>query len=316
MDNLVSVIIPTYNRAHCVGEAVQSVLNQTYQFFELIVVDDGSTDNTLEVLRAFGDRVRVVSQTNSGVSAARNLGMRTAIGKYLAFLDSDDIWLPEKLEHQLKLMADEGIILSATNWQSKTQNNTASAFDFLTFEDSWICERPTEFVSRIGGHNIMHSSWLVRRDKLLELGGFDAAVDLAEDNHLLFRLAFRGRFALTKKVLLLRDTGFDDVKLTRPGNNLKYQRKATRSMCIATSNARVLAFGESKLVQRQFQRLYSYYLRREMELAAMDGHYWIARRRAFEIWINNPCAVDAFMAAVGIVAPFLIRIRERRKYLR
>lgn len=316
MDNLVSVIIPTYNRAHCIRETVQSVLDQTYQHFELIVVDDGSNDNTLEVLRVFGDRVRVISQTNSGVSAARNLGTRIAVGKYLAFLDSDDTWLPEKLEHQLKLMGDEGIILSVTNWRSKTENEPANAFAFLTFEDSWICERPTEFVSRIGGHNIMLSSWVVRRDKLLELGGFDAAVDLAEDNHLLFRLAFRGRFAFTKKVLLLRDTDFDEVKLTRPGNNLKYQRKATRAMCIAASNARVLAFGESKLVQRQFQRLYSYYLRREMELAAMDGHFWIARRRAFEVLLNKPCAVDALMAAVGIVAPFLIRIRERKKYLR
>ncbi len=76
----VSVVIPTYNRAHCVGEAIESVLAQTYKDFEIIVVDDGSTDNTAEVLARFGDRIRVIRQENSGVSAARNAGIRAASG--------------------------------------------------------------------------------------------------------------------------------------------------------------------------------------------------------------------------------------------
>jgi len=102
----VSVIMPTYNRAHLLGRAIQSVLDQTYQHFEIIVVDDGSTDNTEEVVKSFGDeRIRYIRlRENSGTSAApRNTAIRAARGEYIALQDSDDEWLPEKLEKQLKL---------------------------------------------------------------------------------------------------------------------------------------------------------------------------------------------------------------------
>lgn len=101
----VSVIIPTYNRAHLVGRAIRSVLNQTYQDFEVIVVDDGSTDNTEEVVKSFNDsRIRYVRhEQNRGGAAARNTGIKMAQGEYIAFQDSDDEWLPEKLEKQMKV---------------------------------------------------------------------------------------------------------------------------------------------------------------------------------------------------------------------
>jgi len=97
----VSVIIPTYNRAWILREAVDSVLGQDFESFELIVVDDGSTDDTAEILAAYGDRLRVIRQENRGVSAARNTGIRAAGGTLIAFLDSDDFWLPGKLACQV-----------------------------------------------------------------------------------------------------------------------------------------------------------------------------------------------------------------------
>lgn len=101
----VSVIIPTYNRAHLIGRAIKSILNQTYQDFEIIVVDDGSTDNTEEVLKGFNDsRILYIRHNhNRGGAAARNTGIKAARGKYIAFQDSDDEWLPEKLEKQMKV---------------------------------------------------------------------------------------------------------------------------------------------------------------------------------------------------------------------
>ena len=101
----VSIIIPTYNRAHPLKRAIQSVLNQTYQDFEVIVVDDGSTDNTEAVVKNLNDeRVRYKRhKKKKGVSATRNTGIASARGEYIAFQDSDDIWLPEKLERQMKL---------------------------------------------------------------------------------------------------------------------------------------------------------------------------------------------------------------------
>jgi glycosyltransferase involved in cell wall biosynthesis len=101
---LVSVIIPTYNRWPMVGEAVESVLRQTSKSFELIVVDDGSTDRTVKELQKYGLNVRLVSQLRSGVAAARNYGATIAQGSYLAFLDSDDLWRPKKLEIQTMFM--------------------------------------------------------------------------------------------------------------------------------------------------------------------------------------------------------------------
>src|SRR5918994_2658862 len=94
---LVSVVIPTYNRWPMIGEAVQSVLAQTFEPFELIVVDDGSTDSTVSSLSQRDSRLKIVTQPRAGVSAARNAGVVKSQGKYIAFLDSDDLWLPAKL---------------------------------------------------------------------------------------------------------------------------------------------------------------------------------------------------------------------------
>ncbi len=104
----VSVILPVYNGAHCVLRAVQSVLNQHYSHWELIVVDDGSTDGTWQVLSTISDaRVRVVSQPNQGVAAARNHAFQLATGDYIAFIDADDVWLPHKLSEELKVVRRE-----------------------------------------------------------------------------------------------------------------------------------------------------------------------------------------------------------------
>jgi len=100
----ISVIIPNHNYAHYVGEAIESVLKQTYQNIELIVVNNGSTDNSLEVLKFFNDEIILIDQPNLGQSGARNAGLRNATGDYIAFLDADDLWHPSKLEKQVPLL--------------------------------------------------------------------------------------------------------------------------------------------------------------------------------------------------------------------
>ena len=109
-----SVVVPTYNRAEWIGATLRSVLSQSSQPHEIIVVDDGSADGTETVVGAFGARVRYVRQENAGVSAARNHGARLATGEYLAFADSDDLWHPRKLEVQLTALQTSGAHWSIT----------------------------------------------------------------------------------------------------------------------------------------------------------------------------------------------------------
>lgn len=105
LNSLVSIITPTYNRAGFIGEAIKSVLAQSYPHFELIVVDDGSVDDTRAIIEAFGDeRIRYFYQENQGQSVARNLGLGEASGAFICFLDSDNVWFPDKLEKSLEVL--------------------------------------------------------------------------------------------------------------------------------------------------------------------------------------------------------------------
>ncbi len=105
--SLVTAVIPTFNYAHYIESAIDSVLAQTYPNIELIVVDDGSTDHTAEIVRDYGRRLRYIYQENGGIGAARNTGVRAANGDYLAFLDADDHWEPEKTEWQLAVLQQQ-----------------------------------------------------------------------------------------------------------------------------------------------------------------------------------------------------------------
>ena len=107
---MISVILPTYNRAKEIPKSIESILNQTYQNFELIIIDDGSTDNTQEVVARYQDkRIRYIKNMTSkhGVSVARNIGIRESVGKYITFNDSDDVFYPDKLEKQLAFLESE-----------------------------------------------------------------------------------------------------------------------------------------------------------------------------------------------------------------
>ena len=116
MKDLVSIIVPSYNCAKYLPDTIGSVLAQTYENWELLIVDDCSTDNTEEVVKSFGDdRIRYLkNEQNSGAALSRNYALREAKGRWIAFLDSDDMWMPEKLEHQIAFMEENGYSFSCT----------------------------------------------------------------------------------------------------------------------------------------------------------------------------------------------------------
>lgn len=119
IDGLVSIIMPSWNTGKFIAESIQSVVNQTYENWELIIVDDCSTDNTDEVVAMFNDkRIKYLkNKKNSGAALTRNKALREAKGEWIAFLDSDDLWTPEKLEHQLSFMKKNGYTLSFTEYE-------------------------------------------------------------------------------------------------------------------------------------------------------------------------------------------------------
>lgn len=185
----ISVIMPTYNRARFLGDAIRSVLAQTLTDFEVIVVDDGSTDNTSEIVRAFADpRVKYLRQDNQGPAGARNNGIRASTGEYVSFLDSDDTFLPRKLEIQaraLDLEYDLGLVAGGYEFIDEGGR-------LLREERPWI-GRPSLDLPTIllGGVAPVHAV-MVRREWLDRVGSFDASFRAAEDMDLWYRLSLAG----------------------------------------------------------------------------------------------------------------------------
>jgi len=203
---MVSVVIPTYNRARFVTRAVESVLAQTYADYEIIVVDDGSTDDTKEALRPYESRIRSLCQENAGVSAARNTGISAARGEWIAFLDSDDEWLPEKLAVQMDCVSmHPEIVAHVTN--AKIVLSGGEPLDLFTIQGrpdyglvESVIERPlADLLTR----QFFTPSLLVRRQTVLDLGGFDVTMSIYEDIDLMRRLAMEGPWGVSNRCLVL-----------------------------------------------------------------------------------------------------------------
>jgi len=173
----VSIIIPTYNRADFLPQALESIFAQTYQNFEVIVSDDGSTDNTKEVIQQYGDRVNYLKNNHSGLpSVARNTAIKLANGKYIAFLDSDDVWLPDKLKIQVDAIENNlrlGLVCSnafLTNSDGKESNQL---YQFPGKGSSG-----SVFLDLLKNNFVITSSVMLRRDTLGKVGNFSEAKEL------------------------------------------------------------------------------------------------------------------------------------------
>jgi glycosyltransferase involved in cell wall biosynthesis len=208
----VSALIPTYNRREHTCRAIDSVLAQTLPVDEIIVVDDGSTDGTAdEVCGRYGSRVAVIRQKNAGVSAARNCAIRAARGEWLAFLDSDDVWLPEKLALQFDAVAKLGAGEFGACFTDcafcGNESMRLSAFAAAGLESPakfGALADPAKYV--LARHPVMFvQNLLVRRALIEELGGFDETMVVSEDTDLLFRLALKTKICFVAETLVRID---------------------------------------------------------------------------------------------------------------
>jgi glycosyltransferase involved in cell wall biosynthesis len=191
----VTVVIPTYNRAHLVKDAVESVLNQTYQNFELIVIDDGSTDNTKEVLAVYKDKLTYIYQENQGRSAARNHGIKLAQGEYIAFLDSDDAWFLDKLERQVPVLeSTPPDVVLVHGYKCIVDKNLQPLLGWeLKLRKLYsLAEKGEETYENYLYFNcIFTSAILVRRTAIIEIDGYDASIGSLEDFDLYLRLLLK-----------------------------------------------------------------------------------------------------------------------------
>jgi len=201
----VSVIIPTHDRADVLGRAVASVLGQTWTDFELFVVDDGSSDATASVLAEFDDpRLTGMHQENKGVSAARNLGIAASGGRYVALLDSDDYWMPDKLEKQVRFMAESGFAICQTE-EIWIRNGQRVNPRFKHAKPAgWFLERSLELCL------ISPSCVMFTRELWRELGPFDERLPACEDYSLWLRVGARHPVGLVPEALTVKTGGHAD----------------------------------------------------------------------------------------------------------
>lgn len=191
MNRMVSVIIPTYNRERYICEALESVFAQTYPEFEVIVVDDGSTDNTEEALKSYLDRIKYIYKSNGGPASARNAGMKASKGKYVAFLDSDDLWLPNKLQLQVTFLEahpDYAMVVSD--------------YDFIGERKVKYLKKPRvsfecTLLDLLDGNRIATATAMIRREVFDTIGLFDEdpAIIALEDYGMWLRVAQLSKIA-------------------------------------------------------------------------------------------------------------------------
>jgi len=213
----ISAIIPTFNRASLLESALDSVLAQTYPVNEIIVVDDGSTDNTAEVVREKQGRaklkqipIHLVQQQQGGAAKARNAGIAASSGDWIAFLDSDDTWLPAKLTFQVDALAKAPATCLACVTDASFANNPdlkRSAFQYAGIDGGDVCRLIDGATKRIayGYHGMYLQALLMEKRLAMNLGGFDPSFALSEDSDFFLRLSLKTPIVRVNRALVTID---------------------------------------------------------------------------------------------------------------
>ncbi len=252
----ISIVIPTFNRRRQLATALESALAQTWEDREIVVVDDGSTDHTIEGLALYWNRIRYHRQENRGAAAAQNQGWRLARGEWVAILADDDLWEPRKLERQVEALDRFGDRFGACFTNCRFTGNPFlrdSAFDQAGFRPDGLfsrVENPVDLVLR-RHPAIFVQSLIVRRSLLFELEGFDESLIIGEDTDLLFRLAHRTEFCCVDECLVgidrtpARTEGLADILNERSdrlfaAQSVRLQKWLQLTDCVDQSRSRII----------------------------------------------------------------------------
>ena len=314
MQSEISVIIPTYNRSQYICRAIDSVLLQSFTNYEIIVVDDGSTDNTKEVLKPYLSKIKYIYKENGGVSSARNFGIKEAKGRWIAFLDSDDYWKVEKLLLQKNFLEEQNlqicftaieIINADTEFPDKVTDRTIDNVDTVkVYDESFelVLWNP---------ECICIQSMLIEKQLLLDVGCFDKTFAVAEDTKLVFELALNNKFGLINEPLTV---------LEREGNrqglingSLKTKNKLCDGHIEIISNTIDGYNRKNKKIIRKLKRMLGVFL-------SQKALYYCCNKRdgylkyAFDALCMRGGGNADRRALAVLLAPFLVRFFLKKKY--
>ncbi|NLW84235.1 MAG: glycosyltransferase family 2 protein [Phycisphaerae bacterium] len=277
----VSIIIPTYNRATYVTMAIDSVLTQTYTDYEIIVVDDGSTDNTQEVLRPYMDKIHYIFQSNKGVSAARNTGIRAATGEWIAFLDSDDCFHKDKLAIQMNFIRKHNLTICFTGVKvvqiaevyNKNYSIDEEETETRVFADPFDLILNQETCPKL-------PTMIIEKSLLVSMGCFDETMKVAEDTKLIYGLALNEKFGYINYPLTIVNRNENRNGLANSCSQTASKYKQYHLQILNDTYKRI-----PKKNSRNFKRIQSM-LGHYLSLDALDqcllGNYTQARSCAFK----------------------------------
>lgn len=303
----VSVVIPTYNRASYVTLAIESVLAQSYQDCEIVVVDDGSTDGTRDVLEPYRDRIRYLYQDNNGVSSARNAGIEEAKGKWIAFLDSDDEWLPDKLEIQMQQAQNyPHVCLHVANMllinpqQGEIDYYHKIGFDKIIGKFRLV-ERPLIYLLQYTF--AFPSTVVAKKSALLNARLFDEEISLHEDTDLFYRVSIEGPWCIYGSPLIkkFRRNEPSSINLSIKTAHQSYHYKTIVKIQERLQSEKRLTKTEHHAIKKYISR-YSFIVGTSLKAEGTSGvRYWFYRGliaypklKTFVKWIlyNLPFGVD------------------------
>jgi glycosyltransferase involved in cell wall biosynthesis len=294
---LVSAVVATYNRAHIVGRAIESIIQQTYKNVEIIIVDDGSTDDTLQKLAEFGERITVISQKNAGPAAARNRGIKQSSGKIVTFLDSDDIWLPAFIERHVNLLQSAGETVPcslANSWLHFSDGQRRTSFDVALLrvpdaESIWL-----NVADVLASRFLMFTQMVaVRRSALERSGGFDKNLWSLEDYDLALKLSFEGPWGLIREPLVVWHQGSSDSlskKAYEDQIKLKQNMITVRTRALARLRDAQQLTSTQKILNRELQ-----FAHLDLRVAQMEQQgMWFSQRIARLLCMAQRARMSAY----------------------
>lgn len=344
---LVSVLIPTFNRAYILGKTIESVLAQTYQPLEIIVVDDGSTDETRTLIESFGTRIRYIYQKNAGLAAARNMGLAAARGEFIAFQDSDDLWLPWKLQAQVALMrcfpelaliwtdmkaiSPDGVVIYE-RYLSKMYHvyHKINTNDYLNrtgrlrdvdpacpMELMEVSFRMGDIFSAMFMGNLVHPpTTLMRRRHISQTGGLDVAFSwTCEDYEFFWRVSREGLGAVIEAPSMLYRVNAID-QLTKPGLHLYIAHGNLIALKRRLENDQDRIRLPKHMIRHHLSEAYAWVA--EEELLSDNGQRMMAITSFWKSLCLNPCqkrALFLFLISLAIPKQLFSSLRSLKQRL-